>query len=82
MDNTNFIILLLLIFLAIAIYNMYKLNRTRIEWRTRLGYLITCILRDKIPDKNKLKDLENLNNSIMTKNHDTYRKKHSYFNKQ
>lgn len=75
MDNTNFIILLLLIFLAIAIYNMYKLNRTRIEWRTRLGYLITCILRDKIPDKNKLKDLENLNNSIMTKNHDTYRKK-------
>lgn len=65
MDNTNFIILLLLIFLAIAIYNMYKLNRTRIERRTRLGYLITCILQEKIPDKNKLKDLENLNNPIL-----------------
>lgn len=78
MDNTNFIILLLLVFLAIAIHNMYKLNKARIEWRNRLGYLITCILRDKIPDKNKLKDLENLNNPIMTKNHDTHRKnKHS-----
>ena len=32
MDNTNFIILLLLIFLAIAIYNMYKLNKARIEF--------------------------------------------------
>lgn len=78
MDNTNFIILLLLIFLAIAIYNMYKLNRARIEWRNRLGYLITCVLRERIPDKDKLKDLENLNIPIMTKNHDTHRKnKHS-----
>lgn len=64
MNNTNFIILLLLIFLAIAIYNMYKLNRARIEWRNRLGYLITCVLREKIPAQNKLKDLENLNKSL------------------
>lgn len=64
MSNTNFIILLLFIFLATAIYNMYKLNRARIEWRTRLGYLITCVLRERIPDKNKLKDLENLNKSL------------------
>ena len=61
MNNTDFIILLLLVFLTIAIHNMYKLNKARMEWRNRLGYLITCILRDKIPDKNKLKDLENLN---------------------
>ena len=64
MDNTNFIILLLLVFLTIAIHNMYKLNKARIEWRNRLGYLITCILRDKIPDKNELRDLENLNNPM------------------
>lgn len=57
---------------------MYKLNRARIEWRNRLGYLITCVLRERIPDKDKLKDLENLNIPIMTKNHDTHRKnKHS-----
>ena len=56
---TKIIILILLIFLAIAIHNMYKLNKARIEWRNRLGYLITCILREKIPDKNKLKALEN-----------------------
>lgn len=64
MDNKNFIILLLLIFLAIAIYNIYKLNRARIEWRTRLGYLITYVLRERIPDKDKLKDLENLNKPL------------------
>ena len=64
MDNTNFIILLLLVFLAIAIHNIYKLNKARIEWRTRLGYLITCVLRERIPDKNKLKDLENLNKPL------------------
>ena len=64
MNNTNFIILLLLTFLAIAIYNIYKLNKARIEWRNRLGYLITCVLREEIPAKNKLKDLENLNKSL------------------
>jgi hypothetical protein len=64
MDITNFIILLLLIFLAIAIHNMYKLNKARIEWRNRLGYLITCVLREKIPTKDKLKDLENLNKTF------------------
>lgn len=61
---TKIIIIILLIFLAIAIYNMYKLNRARIEWRNRLGYLIICILRDKIPDKNKLRYLENLNKPL------------------
>ena len=64
MNNTNFIILFLLTFLAIAIHNMYKLNKARIEWRNRLGYLITCILREKIPTKDKLKDLENLNKTL------------------
>lgn len=64
MNNANFIILLLLIFLLIAIHNMYKLNKARIEWRNRLGYLITCILREKIPTKDKLKDLENLNKTL------------------
>ena len=64
MDNTDFIILLLLVFLAIAIHNTYKLNKARIEWRNRLGYLITCVLREEIPAKSKLKDLENLNKSL------------------
>ena len=64
MDNTNFIILLLLIFLAIAIYNMYKLNKARIEWRNRLGYLVTSVLREKLPTKEELKDLENLNKPL------------------
>lgn len=64
MDNTNFIILLLLTFLAIAIYNIYKLNKARIEWRNRLGYLITCLLREKLPTKEELKDLENLNKPL------------------
>lgn len=64
MDNTNFIILLLLIFLTITIYNIYKLNKARIEWRNRLGYLIICLLRERIPDKSKLKDLENLNKPL------------------
>lgn len=64
MDNTDFIILLLLIFLAIAIYNMYKLNKARIEWRNRLGYLVTCVLREKLPTKEELKDLENLNKPL------------------
>lgn len=64
MDNTDFIILLLLVFLAIAIHNMYKLNKARIEWRNRLGYLITCVQREEIPTKNELKDLENLNKSL------------------
>lgn len=64
MSNTNFIILFLLTFLAIAIHNMYKLNKARIEWRNRLSFLITCVLREKIPAKNKLKDLENLNKTL------------------
>lgn len=64
MSNTNFIILLLFTFLAIAIYNIYKLNKARIEWRNRLGYLITCVLREEIPSKDKLKDLENLNKTF------------------
>lgn len=64
MSNTNFIILLLLMFLVIAIHNMYRLNKARIEWRNRLGYLITCVLREKIPAKDKLKDLEDLNKSL------------------
>ena len=64
MNNANFIILLLLIFLLIAIHNMYKLNKARIEWRNRLSFLITCILREKIPTKDKLKDLENLNKTL------------------
>ena len=64
MNNTDFIILLLLVFLAIAIHNMYRLNKARIEWRSRLGYLVTCVLREEIPDKNKLKDLENLNKTF------------------
>ena len=64
MNNTNFIILLLLIFLATAIYNMYRLNKARIEWRNRLGYLISCVLREEIPAKNKLKDLKNLNKPL------------------
>lgn len=54
MSNTNFIILLLFIFLVIAIHNMYRLNKARIEWRNRLGYLITCVLREEIPSKDKL----------------------------
>lgn len=61
---TKIIIIILLIFLAIAIYNMYKLNKARIEWRNRLGYLITCVLRERIPDKDKLKELENLNKPL------------------
>lgn len=61
MNNTNFIILLLFIFLVIAIHNMYRINKARIEWRNRLGYLITCLLREKLPIKEELKDLENLN---------------------
>ena len=64
MNNTNFIILLLLIFLVIAIHNMYRLNKARIEWRNRLGYLITCLLREKLPTKEELKDLENLNKTF------------------
>ena len=64
MNNTNFIILLLFIFLVIAIHNMYRINKARIEWRNRLGYLITCLLRERIPDKSKLKDLENLNKPL------------------
>ena len=64
MDNTNFIILLLLVFLAIAIHNMYKLNKACIEWRNRLGYLVTCVLREKLPTKEELKDLENLNKPL------------------
>jgi len=64
MSNTNFIILLLSIFLVIAIHNMYRLNKARIEWRNRLGYLITCVLREEIPSKDKLKDLENLNKTF------------------
>lgn len=64
MDNTDFIILLLLVFLAIAIHNMYKLNKARIEWRNRLGYLVTCVLREKLPTKEELKDLENLNKPL------------------
>lgn len=58
------IILLLLIFLVIAIHNMYRLNKARIEWRNRLGYLITCLLREKLPTKEELKDLENLNKTF------------------
>ena len=64
MDNTNFIILLLLIFLAKAIHNMNKLNQASIEWRNRLGYLVTSVLREKLPTKEELKDLENLNKPL------------------
>ena len=74
MNNTNFIILFLLTFLAIAIHNMYKLNKARIEWRNRLGYLITCILREKIPTKDKLKDLENLNKTLKERQNEETKK--------
>ena len=43
---------------------MYRINKARIEWRNRLGYLITCLLREKLPTKEELKDLENLNKPL------------------
>ena len=61
---TKIIILILLIFLAIATHNMYKLNKARIEWRNRLGYLVTCVPWEKLPTKEELKDLENLNKPL------------------
>lgn len=61
MENSIFIILLLLLFLLIAIHNMYRLNKVRIEWRTRLSFLVTQVLREVEISNKTLSDLENLN---------------------
>lgn len=64
MGNSIFIILLLLLFLLIAIHNIYKLNKVRIEWRTRLSFLVTQVLKEVEISNKTLSDLENLNVSL------------------
>ena len=44
MDNYTFFILLILLFLAIAIHNMYRLKKERDELRYKYEYLVTELL--------------------------------------
>ena len=44
MDNYTFFILLILLFLAIAIHNMYRLKKERDELRYKYEYLVIELL--------------------------------------
>ena len=44
MDNCTFFMLLILLFLAIAIHNMYRLKKERDELRYKYEYLVTELL--------------------------------------
>ena len=44
MDNYTFFMLLILLFLAIAIHNMYRLKKERDELRYKYEYLVTELL--------------------------------------
>lgn len=44
MDNYTFFMLLILLFLAIAIHNMYRLKKERDELRYKYDYLVTELL--------------------------------------
>lgn len=44
MDNYTFLMLLILLFLAIAIHNMYRLKKERDELRYKYEYLVTELL--------------------------------------
>jgi hypothetical protein len=62
MENSTFFILLLLLFLGIAINNIYKLNRARKEALNRLHYLVSRNLAGELlPDEELVKiiDLSN-----------------------
>jgi len=44
MDNYTYYMLLILLFLAIAIHNMYRLKKERDELRYKYEYLVTELL--------------------------------------
>jgi len=44
MDNYTYYMLLILLFLAIAIHNMYRLKKERDELRYKYDYLVTELL--------------------------------------
>lgn len=44
MDNYTFFMLLILLFLAIAIHNMYRLKKEQDELRYKYDYLVTELL--------------------------------------
>lgn len=46
MDNYTFFMLLILLFLAIAIHNMYRLKKERDELRYKYDYLVTILLTE------------------------------------
>lgn len=48
MDNYTFFMLLILLFLAIAIHNMYRLKKERDELRYKYEYLVTELLTEML----------------------------------
>ena len=56
MDNNTFFILLMSLFLAIAILNMYRLKKERDELRYKYEYLVEIVdeLREKKNEKGKI----------------------------
>ena len=52
MDNYTFFMLLILLFLAIAIHNMYRLKKERDELRYKYDYLVTELLTEMLRHMN------------------------------
>lgn len=56
MDNCTFFMLLILLFLAIAIHNMYRLKKERDELRYKYDYLVTELLTEMLRHMNTLSE--------------------------
>lgn len=68
MDNNTFFILLMSLFLAIAILNMYLLKKERDELRYKYDYLVTILLTEILKRMNTSNESSSMDSEGETKN--------------
>ena len=68
MDNNTFFILLMSLFLAIAIRNMYLLKKERDELRYKYDYLVTILLTEILKRMNTSNESSSMDSEGETKN--------------
>ena len=68
MDNYTYYMLLILLFLAIAILNMYLLKKERDELRYKYDYLVTILLTEILKRMNTSNESSSMDSEGETKN--------------
>lgn len=64
MNNCTYFFILLLLFLGIAVHNMYRLNRARKDALNRLHHLVTRNLAGELLTSEQLTELTDLSKSF------------------